>query len=119
MALSQGATVTDSGGGRFNTTKTKAPKKASSPAPKPEPRLEPAPKAPPPPDDGSKVLAEKIEAAGKASVMMMAELKDEIARIQLQTPEVIMEWDFDFERDDKGYLTRIRATANPSKKTLN
>jgi len=119
MALKSGATVTEPSGSKFNAAKVKAaPKK----------RLEKAPAKPPAPapvvqpmvdDSGARLLAEKIESIGRANVMMLAELKQQISEIQMQSPQPILDWDFEMIRDDKGYLTNIKAHAEIVPPTLN
>lgn len=114
LALSAGATVTGSSGQKFNTSKKKAvarPRLEKNPDAKPIPP-KPAPEAPPAPvvpDQGE--VARAIESAGKAHVMMLAELKSQMAAIQINEGGRPTEWIFDMIRDDKGYLTRIVATA--------
>jgi len=119
MALSKGARITDASGNIFNDKRKKTA--AGEKIPEPEKKELPAP-APKPviagPDAGSKLVAEKIETSGHDTVVMLENLRKQIADIQMNAAQPPMEWVFDFERNEQGYLTRIVATAD-SKKTLN
>ena len=120
MALAAGATVTGKGGSKFNSTKQQS---------KPIPRLEKnpdakqIPKAPEPkpigPDPGSRLVVESVQAAAKANLMMLAELKEQMQRFQGQSHEPITDWEFEFVRDDKGYLIRMLAHGTAPVKVLN
>jgi hypothetical protein len=83
------------------------------PAPKPEPP------SPPVPDPTMVKVAENVIEAGKANVMMLAELKQQISEIQLMSADPVTRWEFDFIRDDKGYLQRVIANGAPEVKRLN
>jgi len=130
MALASGAMVTDSSGKKFNSKKKIAVKRPPVIEPEPPKKLEPAEVkqkpviAPPPkpvgPDAGSKLVAESVSQASKATVMMISELKRQISEIQFNAAQPILEWVFDFERDSKTkYLTQIKAKAVIVKPTLN
>ena len=120
MALTAGATVTGKSGSKFNSTKQQS---------KPVPRLEKnpdakrIPKAPEPkptgPDPGSRLVSESVQAAAKANVMMLAELKEQMQSFQAQSYEPITDWDFEFVRDDKGYLIRMLAHGTVPGKVIN
>jgi len=121
MALATGATITDSGGRHFNTQKKKAPTQTKIAPPfqkveKQDPAAEPVQAEA---DPGSKLLAEKVEAASKASVLILAELSQQIAQIQMQAALPPTEWVFDFVRGEDGFITRVKATAVPQVKQLN
>ena len=51
--------------------------------------------------------------------MMLAELKEQISAIQFNAAQPITDWVFDFIRNDKGYLTRLIASAKTTKRTIN
>jgi hypothetical protein len=118
MALKSGARVKADGGNEFNTASVKA-----EPAPMMEPEVPyeppPAPPEPEKPDLGSVHVADKIVDAGARTATMLQEIRDEIKNIQISAAEPITHWIFTFERDDKGYLIRLIADAEPSLKTLN
>jgi hypothetical protein len=118
LALKSGATVTG-GGQKFNTSKKKAvPTKKLEPAvPMPAPKPEPPP--PPVPDPTMVKVSENVIEASKANVMMLAELKQQISEIQLMSADPVTRWEFDFIRDDKGYLQRVIANGTPEVKRLN
>lgn len=127
MALKSGASVTDGGGKTFNSGKKTAIKRPvieEPPAPK---KLEPVvkPEKPVPPlnpekaDEGSKMVAESLNSMSKANVMMLAELKSQIAAIQFNAAQPITDWEFDFIRDDKGYLVKLIASAKTDKRVIN
>lgn len=97
--LKQGALKT---GAKVEVVEKKAPGK-------------PQPPAPPVVDAGTKLLADKIESIGKANVMMLAALRDQISRIQLEAAQPPTEWIFDMVRDKNGNLKQIRASANTTK----
>ncbi len=117
MALATGGTVTDESGNKFNQKGIKS---------KPEKKLEPLPKSkksPPPaiPDTGITKLAESVSDSGKATVMMLAELKTQMERMHngAQAEQVLItEWKFGFERDDKGYILEMTARAYSYGKAL-
>lgn len=130
FALKAGATVTGSNGQKFNTGKKKAEKRKPEPEIIPEPekkilqKAEPKPKPelpakPAGPDEGAKLVAETMQSMSRANVMMLAELKEQIAAIQFTAAQPITEWAFDFIRNDKGYLTRLTASAKTEKRTIN
>jgi len=127
MALNSGATITDSKGKTFNSTKKQAikrPKPAEPETPKKLEKAEPAPKPEPPlnpetADEGSKMVAESLNTMSKANVMMLAELKSQIAAIQFNAAQPVTDWEFDFIRDDKGYLVKLIASAQTDKRTIN
>lgn len=132
LAMKTGATVTSEGGQKFNTAKKKAAKRKPEPKPVEEPKkvLEkaaPKPKIEKPkpplnpetPDKGSILVAETMAEMSKANVMMLAELKSQIAAIQFNAAQPITDWEFDFIRDDKGYLTKLIASAKTDKRTIN
>ena len=123
LALETGASVAGDKG-KFNVEKRQAlkPKRLEkdpdamqiqkAPVPAPE-------SAPPVPDPGSVLVAEKIDASSKATVMMLAELKKQMAEIQMHSPELITDWDFKFIRDDEGVLTNLLAHGTVPVKVLN
>jgi hypothetical protein len=118
LALKSGATVT-SDGQKFNTSKAKGvPQKKLEPA-VPMPAPKPEPPSPPVPDPTMVKVAENVIEAGKANVMMLAELKQQISEIQLMSADPVTRWEFDFIRDDKGYLQRVIANGTPEVKRLN
>lgn len=122
QALASGATVTDGAGQKFNASKTVAkpiPRLEKDPDAKQIPPAPPAPEPEPGPDAGSVLVADKIMQASKVSAMMIAELKKQISQIQLSNERPILDWDFEFIRDNKGYLTRIKAHAEIVQPTLN
>lgn len=118
-ALVSGAAVADETGKQFNTSRKQATKKPVLEK-DPDAKQLPAP-APEPPvaDPGSKLVADAIEASARATAMMLGELKKQMAEIRMQVHEPILEWDFEFIRDDKGYTTNLRATAILPRKILN
>jgi hypothetical protein len=144
MALEAGATITSADGQKFNATRQQGVKRAASDredpvveaapkkvavkkkAPK---RLEPKgvkPQAEPTVesgklvvDDGATLVAQKIEEIGHTNAMMLKQLTMQIAEIQLQVNDPILDWDFEFVRNDQGYLTNIKAHAEIVKPTLN
>jgi len=65
------------------------------------------------------MVVESLTSMSKANVMMLAQLKEQIASIQLNAAQPITDWEFDFIRDDKGYLTRLTASAKTDKRTIN
>ena len=118
MALKSGAKVTGESGGQFNTAKKKAaaPRRLEPEVPLEKPT--PAPK-PAPPDAGSVKVAQTIVDAGKTNATMLLQIKEQIAKIQMNAPEPITHWEFQFIRDDKGYLVRLIADGAAPIKTLN
>jgi len=126
-ALKSGASVTNGDGKTFNSGKKTAVKRPIAEEP-PEPKkLEKAVKLekPMPPlnpeaaDEGSKMVAESLNSMSKANVMMLAELKSQIAAIQFNAAQPVTDWEFDFIRDDKGYLVKLLASAKTDKRTIN
>lgn len=119
LALKSGATVMDDSGKAFNTKKRKAapPKRLEPVVPMPEPK--PEPPAPPEPDPALVAVGNNILEAGKANVMMLSELKKQISEIQFMSADPITHWDFEFIRDDKGYVQRLVAQGTPEIKRLN
>lgn len=109
LALSKGGVVTDEEGNKFNSSGVTA---------RPEKRLEPLPqpkkKSPPEPDPGMVMIADAMTDANKATLMLFAELKAQMktmhAGAQVEQT-LITEWDFDFVRDEKGYLSKVKAQA--------
>ena len=121
MAMSSGATVIDNNGRKFNSAQSRTkPIKRLEPNPDAQ-KIEPTPIPPPVPkaDPGSILVAEKIEAAAKGNAMMIAELKHQLSQVSFHAEKPIMEWTFDMIRDDKGYLTQVRAHAEVINPTLN
>lgn len=122
LALESGASIKD-GSAQFNAGKQKVvPKKRLEPRNEPEvkaPGPEPIPE--PVADKGSELVAQSLDQMSKATTMMMAQLKSEIAAIKLQAAEPPIGWDFDFIRDTKtGYLEKVSAIAIfPDKRSLN
>jgi len=130
MALKSGASVTDTTGKTFNSGKKTAIKRPTieePPAPKkmekavkPEKPAKPVPPLnPEKADEGSKMVAESLNSMSKANVMMLAELKKQIAAIQFNAAQPITDWEFDFIRDDKGYLVKLIASAKTDKRVIN
>ena len=130
MALETGAMVTDSTGKKFNAGKKTAVKKPviEEEEVKPVETLEKPvlkkaePKQPPKPtgpDAGSKLVAETMVSMSRANVLMLAELKSQIAAIQFNAAQPITDWEFDFIRDDKGYLVKLTASAKTEKRIIN
>jgi hypothetical protein len=67
-------------------------------------------------------VSKNIVEAERSNVMMLNELKRQVSEIQLMTPDPITRWQFDFIRDDKGYLQKCIAEGQPDagvKKVLN
>ncbi len=125
LALSSGATVADEGGRKFNESRTeaKSPKRLEKdPNARQLPRA-PKPAPPPPkptgPDQGAILVAEKIVEGTNKTVMILAELKKQMTEIQMQSRELITDWDFSFIRDDKGVLTNLRAHGTAPVRVLN
>ena len=119
LALSKGASVQAPGGQQFNTEKKRAskPKRLEK---NPEAKQIPKPPAPPPgPDPGMKMISDKIVDVGQTTATMLEQIREQIAGIQMNAPEPITNWAFDFIRDDKGYLIRLVANAMPQTKTIN
>jgi hypothetical protein len=118
MALKSGAKVSDGSGNQFNTSKVKAaaPKRMEPEVPMPEPTVAPKPEKP---DAGSMKVAETIVDVGKSNATMLEQIKDQIANIQMKAAEPITHWEFDFIRDDKGYLVRLIADGSAMRKVLN
>lgn len=78
-------------------------------------------KEPSPKDTGKtdKLIANQIKESGANMMGMMAALKEEIANIRLESASPPQQWEFTFERDNKGFLKKIKATAEVDKKRLN
>jgi len=127
QALKSGAMVTDGKGKKFNSGKKTAVKRPTIEEPPAPKKLEPIvkPEKPVPPlnpekaDEGSKMVAESLNSMSKANVMMLAELKNQIAAIQVNAAQPITDWEFDFIRDDKGYLVKLIASAKTEKRVIN
>ena len=127
IALKSGASVTSSTGQTFNSGKKTAVKRPAIEEPPAPKKLEKAvvPEKPIPPlnqekaDEGSKMVAESLNSMSKANVMMLAELKSQIAAIQFNAAQPITDWEFDFIRDDKGYLVKLLASAKTDTRTIN
>ena len=127
MALKSGASVTNSDGKTFNSGKKTAVKRPAIEEPPAPARMEKAvkPEKPTPPlnpseaDEGSKMVAESLNSMSKANVMMLAELKSQIAAIQFSAAQPITDWEFDFIRNDKGYLVKLLASAKTDKRVIN
>jgi len=127
MALKSGASVTNGDGKTFNSGKKTAVKRPAIEEPPVPKKLEKAikPEKPTPPlnpetaDEGSKIVAESINSMSKANVMMIAELQKQIAAIQFNAAQPITDWEFDFIRDDKGYLVKLIASAKTDKRIIN
>jgi len=121
LALETGASIEGAAGTKFNAQKRQAakPKRLEkNPDAVQLPKAEPPP-APPAPDPGIAALAIQIEAASKGHLMMMAELKKQISEIQMNAAEPPMEWEFEFIRDDSGFLINLLAHGARPTKTLN
>jgi hypothetical protein len=118
MALKTGAKVNSESGQQFNTTGVKAEPPRTL---EPDVPYEPPPPPPEPekPDLGSVKLSETIVDAGNRNATMLQQIRDEIAKIQFTAAEPITHWEFTFLRDDKGYLVRLIADAEPNVKVLN
>jgi hypothetical protein len=118
MALRTGARVEDESGNQFNTEKKKAvaPRRMEPEVPLEAP---PPPPKPEKPDLGSVKVAETIVDASRTSATMLQQIKEQISKIQLTAPEPITHWEFDFIRDDKGYIVRLIADGGAPIKILN
>lgn len=110
LALKKGATIKDSAGHTFNANKIKASVKPE-PRPEEEPEEEHEDTETENMGEGLSEIASRLEHMGKSHVMILAELKDEISRIKLETPGQIMEWRFKIKRDKKGDMEEIQAIA--------
>ena len=119
LALSSGATVTSDSGQKFNTQKKRAVKKKRLEPVENNTGLKPALPEVKKSDPGPQIIANAVESAAKANLMMMAELKQQISQIQLKSAMPITEWEFDMIRDGKGYLTTIKARAGAPSGRLN
>jgi len=127
QALKSGAMVTDEKGKNFNSQKktaTKRPKPEEPPAPKKlekavKPEKPIAPLNPSTADEGSKMVVDSLEAMSKANALMMAELIQQISAIKFNASQPITDWEFDFIRDNKGYLVKLLASAKTDKRTIN
>lgn len=117
LALATGAEVKGEGGDRFNTSRRQMrPGRRVPEVPKPE--TPPEPKS----DPAVQALAESVDASAKANLLMLAELKSQVEAAQsVATTEqtIITAWDFTMTRDDKGYLTGVRAEAYSYGQPLN
>lgn len=71
------------------------------------------------PEKTDTLIANQIKESGSNMLGMMAALKEEIANIKLDAVTPPLEWEFNFERDSKGFLKKIKATAGVDKKRLN
>ena len=121
LALKTGAKVTSDSGQTFNTEKKKAvPQKKLEPmvpmAPMPKPTVAPKPEKP---DLGSVKVAETIVEVGRTNATMLEQIRDQISNIQMTSADPITRWEFEFIRDDKGYLTKLIADGAPEVKRLN
>lgn len=70
-------------------------------------------------DDGSKLLAGKLDEISKANLLMMTELKKQIAEINLSMPAPPDGWEIDWIRDEDGFTQKTVLTPVYNKKTLN
>jgi len=70
-------------------------------------------------DDGSKLLAGKLDEISKANLLMMTELKKQIAEINLSMPAPPDGWEIDWIRDEDGFTEKTVLTPVYNKKTLN
>lgn len=67
-----------------------------------------------------KILADQIAESSKTNAGILEGIREQISQIQLNSTQQIIAWDFDFIRDDNGYLEHIRADAEfAPKETLN
>lgn len=95
MALKLGATVTDSKGGKFNSTRTAKPAKVLKNRPQPK-------------SDVDK-MSESMNSAISRNNSLIQSLMAQIGDIKLEAPERPTEWDFEIVRDDNGYIKTIKA----------
>lgn len=70
-------------------------------------------------DDGSKLLAGKLDEISKANLLMMTELKKQIAEINLSMPAPPDYWKIAWIRDEQGFTEETLLTPVYNKKTLN
>ena len=70
-------------------------------------------------DSGSDKVAETIVNVGKSNASMLQEIKQQIGKIEMKSSEPITHWEFTFQRDKNGYLTKLIANAENSAKVLN
>lgn len=119
MALAAGGSVKSEDGKQFNTEQKQAAKPRRLEK-NPEAKQIPKPVAPPPgPDPGLKMISDKIADAGRGSAALLEQIREQIAGIQMTAAEPITHWEFDFIRDDKGYLVRLIANGAESVKVIN
>lgn len=104
IALSRGATV-ELGTSRFNTTGQRIAAAPRKPEPKQEPKPEPvaAPAPAPVVNIDTAAVAQAQERVGQLLAQALASMPQPSAPVR--------EWVFTIERDEKGLLTSIRATA--------
>lgn len=112
IALASGAKVTDKSGKSFNAAKAKPEIKIPKQA-RPKRTQNDGP------DEGSQLIAGKLEEIGKANAQMMAELKQQIAEIRISMPEPPDSWIIDWVRDENGFTKQTVLTPVYNKKTLN
>ena len=118
LALKTGAKVTDGSGTQFNTSQVKAePQRRLEPeVPLPAPTVAPKPEKP---DLGSVKVAETIVEVSRTNATMLEQIRDQISKIQMTSADPITRWEFEFIRDDKGYLTKLIADGVTPMKVLN
>jgi len=121
-ALDSGASVSK-GTKTFNTEKrkiTKPKRLEKNPDAVQLPKPAPKPAPPPPPDPGLTALANQVGNASKVTAEILEGIREQLSRPQVGAAAPPIAWDFEFIRDDKGYLDRVRATAIfASKESLN
>jgi len=111
MALRVGATVISEDGQQFNAAKEKVSTKRTvkakpTPPAKPEPSPEPAATI-----IDQKEVAAAINNASTSMAEALADLKVQIANIQITSAQPPTEWVFDIIRDDHANLKQIVAKA--------
>lgn len=68
---------------------------------------------------GDRLVAGAIEKLLQNQAAVIEELKDAINNIQLQTAQPVLDWDFQFIRDELGMVEHIKAHAIIDQKTIN
>lgn len=79
--------------------------KVKSPGRKPEKPAEPS--------EGEKLIVQQMEKSRNSLVEIISDLKKQISEIQLQAAMPITDWEFDFIRDKKDVLQKIKASGTP------
>lgn len=71
------------------------------------------PEKPDGPSEGDKLIVEQMEKSRASMIEIMRDLKQQISEINLQAAMPITDWEFDFIRDKKDVLLKIKASGTP------